>query len=164
MTPNASSVLSPLQIQRTDDIYINTDLQLNCNSSLSTINQWRIYNCTRNCSSTIPMGQTIVMTSSELNIPSRTLPYGTYQLNLTVSMVASPSLSSSASVYVQITPSSIAANLIQFGTSMITHGYKQDLLLDPGTFSVDPDATTFNASVCFNILITQLYFLTVSIR
>ena len=47
----------------------------------------------------------------------------------------------------QITPSSIAANLIQFGTSMITHGYKQDLLLDPGTFSVDPDTNVFNASV-----------------
>ena len=34
-----------------------------------------------------------------------------------------------------------------FGTSMIAHGRSQDLLLDPGTNSVDPDADTFNASV-----------------
>ena len=66
-------------------------------------------------------------------------------------MVVASHLRSSASAYVIITPSGITANLIQFGTSMITRGQKQDLLLDPGTFSVDPDATTFNASVSLTL-------------
>ena len=64
-------------------------------------------------------------------------------------MLAAPHLTSSISVYVRIISSSITPNLVQYGTSMITRGYQQDLLLDPGTFSVDPDAVTFNASVSF---------------
>lgn len=64
-------------------------------------------------------------------------------------MVAAPQLSSSASVYVKIIPSDITVNLIAFGTSMIISGYKQDLLLDPGTHSIDPDVELFNASVSF---------------
>ncbi|CAF4449743.1 unnamed protein product, partial [Adineta steineri] len=53
---------------------------------------------------------------------------------------------SSASVYIQINPSGITANLVQFGTSMITRGHQQDLSFDPGTFSVDPNGLSFNAS------------------
>jgi hypothetical protein len=48
---------------------------------------------------------------------------------------------------VKITPSGITPNLVQYGTSMITRGHKQDLLLDPGTYSVDLDTDTFNATV-----------------
>jgi len=70
-------------------------------------------------------------------------------------MIASPALTSSASAYVKVIPSDIMADLLQFGTQMITRGQQQDLTLDPGTFSVDPDAATFNASVSDNIF---LYF------
>jgi hypothetical protein len=62
-------------------------------------------------------------------------------------MVQFPSLKTSSPVYVQITPSSITANLFQYGTSMITSGHEQDLKLDPGTYSVDPDENVFNATV-----------------
>ena len=90
---------------------------------------------------------------SELFIPALALAYGIYELKLTVAMVASPALTSSASVYVEIIPSNITANLVQFGTSVITSGQQTDLILNPGTFSVDPDSTTFNASVSFHIFI-----------
>jgi hypothetical protein len=103
------------------------------------------------------MGQMVITTLSELYIPARTLAYGTYQVTLTVIMVATPHLSSSASAYVKIIPSGITANLVQFGTSMITRGHQQDLLLDPGTFSVDPDATIFNTSVNFNRIIKSYF-------
>jgi hypothetical protein len=62
-------------------------------------------------------------------------------------MVKFPSLKTSSSVYVQITPSVIIANLVQYGTSMITSGHEQDLELNPGRYSVDPDENIFNASV-----------------
>jgi hypothetical protein len=62
-------------------------------------------------------------------------------------MVKFPSLASSSSVYVRITPSGITANLVLLGTSFITTGYEQDLVLDPGKHSVDNDRKTFNASV-----------------
>jgi hypothetical protein len=96
----------------------------------------------------------ILTTLSELNIPARTLPYGIYEIQLTVSMTNSLWLTTSSFVYVQITPSDITANLVQLGTSMITSGYQQDLHLDPGLYSVDPDENTFNSSVSENQLKT----------
>ena len=62
-------------------------------------------------------------------------------------MVGLSYLTNSSSIYVQITPSGITANLVQLGTSMITSGYEQDLKLDPGTYSVDADGYIFNKSV-----------------
>ena len=68
---------------------------------------------------------------------------------------------STVSAYVKITPSGITANLIQYGTSTITLGYEQDLILDPGTYSVDLDGTAFNASVSVSssdFISMHLYF------
>jgi len=62
-------------------------------------------------------------------------------------MVNFSSLTRSSSVYVEITRSGITANLVQYGTSMITIGHEQDLKLDSGRYSIDPDENVFNASV-----------------
>ena len=43
------------------------------------------------------------------------------------------------------------ANLVQLGTSMITSGHQQDLKLDPGTYSINPDENTFDTSVSFDL-------------
>jgi hypothetical protein len=93
------------------------------------------------------MNRTVGTSVSELSIPTRTLAYGIYELNLTVTMSSSSSLTSSASAYVKIIPSDITVNLVQFGTSMITHSHQQDLILDPGRYSVDPDQHVFDANV-----------------
>ena len=98
---------------------------------------------------------TVQTTFSELYIPARILPYGIYELKLTVTMTSSSMFNSSSSAYVQIIPSGITANLVPYGTSMITRGYEQDLILDPGTYSIDPDRNIFNATVsspCFIFL------------
>ena len=62
-------------------------------------------------------------------------------------MASAVNLISSASAYVKITPSGITANLVPYGTSMITRGHEQDLVLDPGLYSIDRDGNAFNASV-----------------
>ncbi|CAF4191891.1 unnamed protein product, partial [Adineta steineri] len=122
-------------------------IQFNCDGSLSTTKKWTIKNCTStSCSFAIVLNEKIRTTFSELYIPSRSLDYGVYQLTLTVTMIDSANLKSSSSVYVRITATGITANLVQLGTSMITRGDQQDLLLDPGTFSVDPDENTFDAT------------------
>lgn len=98
------------------------------------------------------------MTLGELFIPGNTLDYGTYKIQLTVRMNVSTQLVSSAITYILIVPSPIVVNLIQFGTSMITNGQQATLTLNPGSFSIDPDAAAFNANV--NILIeNRVYFL-----
>ena len=111
--------------------------------------KWTIKNSTTVNVSEIPMVKKIVTTNSELYIPGNTLPYGIYQLTLTVSMIAYPSATNSRSTYVQISPSGIIVNLVRLGTSIVTSGHEQDLKLDPGNFSMDPDGYPFNVTVCF---------------
>ena len=62
-------------------------------------------------------------------------------------MNTSLNLTSTISAFVTVIASNITANLVRYGTSMITRGRSQDLTLDPGSFSVDPDGNVFNASV-----------------
>jgi hypothetical protein len=148
LIPSTSSLPSPIQYRRNEDIFISSNIQLNCNNSFSTINQWTIYNCTSiDCSFQIQIDQTIQTTFTELYIPPQTLSYGIYELKLTVTVVSPLNLISSYSIYVNIIPSGISANLLQYGTSMITRGYQQNLTFDPGTFSVDLDENIFNAAV-----------------
>ena len=147
LIPGSSTLASPLQYRRSQDFYIMSIIELNCNDSLSTIKKWTIRNCSSTCSYQLSLDQTIQTTFTELHIPARTLPFGLYQLQFTVTMANYTNLTTSSSVYVQVTSSGIVANLVQLGTSMITIGYEQDLKFDPGTFSVDPDEYTFNQSV-----------------
>lgn len=62
-------------------------------------------------------------------------------------MTALPNLTSSSFTYITIVPSNITASLVQLGTLMITRGRQQELILDPGAFSIDHDETTFDSSV-----------------
>ncbi|CAF3754605.1 unnamed protein product [Adineta steineri] len=147
LIPGQSSLSSPMSYRRSQDFYISSMIQFNCDGSLSTTTKWTVKNCTSiSCSFEIVLNEKVMTTFSELYIPSRTLDYGVYQLTLTVTMIDLPNLKSSSSVYVRITATGITANLVQLGTSMITRGNQQDLLLDPGTFSVDPDEDTFDAT------------------
>ncbi len=68
------------------------------------------------------------------------LTYGTYQFKLTVNIIASSNFTSSASINVKIIRSEkVIVNLIEYGTSLITLGQNQELLLEPGKYSVDDD-------------------------
>lgn len=124
-------------------------MTLYCEQSLKTIVQWSIYKCGSSCVE-IQVGVISTATTTELLIPAKTLPYGLYKFKLTVKMSVALDLAGSAEGYVRVIATGISANLVQFGTSMITHGYEQDLTLDPGRFSSDLDENIFNISVCFS--------------
>ena len=150
LIPSTSSPSSPIRVQRDEDFSISSTIELNCKPSLDIIIQWKIYSCTdSNCLKSIQIDSSISRTFNELYIPSQTLSYGLYQLKSTVTMNTSTSLKSSQSAYIQIIPAGITANLVPFGTSMITKGYQQDLQLNPGLYSIDLDGYEFNASVNF---------------
>lgn len=144
LMPSAPTFGAPLFFRRSRDFSIVSLISFNCNSSVSMSMQWMIKNCTLSCSYLVRPGPTVVTTASELYIPARTLAYGLFELQITVNVSRWLLVSS---VYVEITPSNITANLVRYGTSMIVCGDKQDLQLDPGSYSVDPDQDTFNASV-----------------
>ena len=89
------------------------------------------------------------MTLGELFVPARSLDFGIYRIKLAVTTTFSSQLASSSEIYLQIIPSPVKVNLVQLGSSMITHGQQQTLTLDPGSYSIDPDSALFNTSVCF---------------
>lgn len=148
LIPGQSSLSSPLVYRRSQDFSIASLLRLACESSLSTTIQWSIKNCTvTTCITPITLSKKISTTLSEIYIPSRTLALGVYQFTLSVKMTKSPQYRSSSVAYIRVTPSGITANLVELGTSMITRGDKQNLFFDPGTYSVDPDEDSFDATV-----------------
>ncbi|CAF3720614.1 unnamed protein product [Rotaria sp. Silwood1] len=144
--PTPSSLEIPLQFRRSQDFYISATLTLNCAESLEIEAKWSIFNCTPNCTVQATIDPSINLTLNELFIPARTLSYGVYELKLTVTMQALSNLFSSQSAFVKINPSGITANLVKFGTSLITSSYEENLILDPGKHSINPDETMFNAS------------------
>lgn len=158
LIPGQSTLTSPVQYQRSRDFSITSTVQLNCNGSLSTTTKWTIKNCTSiSCLTTITLDQRVITTLSELYIPPKILPYGTYELKLTVAMSDFPNVTSSSTVYVQIISTGVIANLLQMGTSMISRGSQQDLSLDPGRYSIDLDEDSFDPSVRRHQLVKRTF-------
>lgn len=144
LLPGPSTLSMPLQFRRSQGFYIVSLINLNCNSSLSLSIQWTIKNCIPSCVNSMEVDPPLIRTASELYIPARVLPYGLYELQI---MVNTSQLISMSFAYVEITRSRISPNLIRYGTSKITRGSQQDLQFNPGSYSIDPDQETFNASV-----------------
>ncbi|CAF1149550.1 unnamed protein product [Adineta ricciae] len=143
LIPTSSAASSPIQFRRSEDISIVSIITSTCNNSLSLTTQWTIRKCIITCIYQIQLNSSIGTTFSEIYIPKQTLPYGVYQLILTVTLMNTSS-SSSSTVYIEVVPSDITVNLISYGTSMITQGYNQDIQFDPGQYSIDPDEKIFN--------------------
>ena len=144
------SMLAPSTARRSQLFSISSSVHINCSTSPATVKQWTVFKCSSECSTPVLIQGS--MTSGELFIPRDSLDYGVYQIKLTVAMTLSSQLVSSAVTYLMIIPSPVTVNLLQLGSSMITHGQQQTLSLDPGSYSIDPDSTLFNASVCHSSL------------
>ena len=149
LIPSTSNLSFPLQFRRNQDFFLSSNIELSCNLSRAISIKWTIKNCSAYaCPSSFALDSTIIsVTSNDFYIPSRTLPFGLFELTLTVTMNISSSLTSSKSAYVRITQSGITANLVPLGTSMVTSGSGRDLNFNPGLYSVDLDEDYFNASV-----------------
>ncbi len=136
-----------MKFRRDQNIYISSKIEINCTQSLSITTQWII----RNRSNQTELLRPIETSQKDLFIPSQTLSYDLYQLELTVSMTDFPSLSSSSSVYIEITRLTINMNLISFDAWMIMHDYREDLVLNPGQYSFDLNRIPFRKDVCDHI-------------
>jgi len=149
LIPESNTFETAYQYRRSQEFYILSTIKINCNKSLSTKKIWKIRNYSTIGSSDIDFDKKVSKSSSELFIPSNTLPYGIYQFELTVEMIEDESLVDSSSVYVEINPSGVTVNLVPLGTSVVTVGHQQNLTLNPGNYSKDLDGFEFNASVRF---------------
>jgi len=70
LIPSGSTLINPLKFRRSQDFYIVSLIELNCNDSTSIESQWIV----KNNSNVISFDSQIETTSSELFIPSRKLP------------------------------------------------------------------------------------------
>ena len=148
LTPSASNLNAPLEFRRNQDFHFMSSIQIDCNQSFSLNSTWAIYVCTANCSTIAQqVDPSIILKSTDLYIPARTLSIGVYQLELTVVVSGSSNVTAKRSAYVRISQSGIIVNLFHMGTSFITSTYQRELEMNPGIFSVDSDGYDFNASV-----------------
>jgi hypothetical protein len=129
------------------NLYISSNIDLNCTQPLFIITQWTVLNCSFTCSNQIQLNPPIETSLANLFIPSRTLSNGIYELKLTVTIVDVPSSTSSSSIYIEILSSTIITKLISFDTLMLTHDYQENLTLNPGEFSFILNSFTFNKNV-----------------
>jgi hypothetical protein len=147
LIPGWSSLNTPLQFERSEDVYIASIIGWNCHDFVLKSTKWTIKKCSPNCSTVIVLSSSVVMTSSELFIPGFKLSAGVYELMLTAQVVAWSNLSSSVSAYIVVYPSKVIVNLMDSGLMMISHWSNFTLTFSPGVFSIDSNVNVFNASV-----------------
>jgi hypothetical protein len=112
--------------------------------------QWIIFTCLSTCSTQVSPDNLFNLTQNELYIQSHTLAYGIYEFNLTVTTISvSSTMSSSSSIFVEITDSNIITNLVLFGKLTIKHNFEQALILNPGKYSTDPNQIIFDSNVSY---------------
>ncbi|UJR24498.1 hypothetical protein I4U23_005873 [Adineta vaga] len=145
LIPNDTSLTKPIRFRKSENFYINSIINFNCDQSVLFTIQWIFINCTVTCEEEIHINSSMITTMSELYVSARTFPYGFYQFKSTI-QTANSSSSSSSSIYIEIIRSNIIVNLIQYGTSIITHSIDNELILNPGRYSIDPDSIRFDAN------------------
>ena len=79
LIPESNTFETAYQYRRSQEFYILSTIKINCNKSLSTKKIWKIRNYSTIGSSDIDFDKKVSKSSSELFIPSNTLPYGIYQ-------------------------------------------------------------------------------------
>ena len=146
-----SSLAQPLRRRRSRGFLVTASVQLNCNAASTQRLQWTIHSCSSICSTRVQLDSSIRTTQNDLFIPARALPYGTYLFTFTVNTTTPFKTLSTVAAYITINASTFTPTLVLRGTSLITRGRQQDLLLGPGIFSQDPDHDTFDASVSHSL-------------
>lgn len=121
----------PWRFRRHENLYITSNIKTICPNSSSISFEWIVSNSSD--------GNRLNNTSNNhLFIPSETLPSGLYKIELTVIILTDyPSFPSSASVYIDISESTIHVQLIEMNILILRHDYREDLRFNPGQFSSD---------------------------
>lgn len=139
--PKGDSPRTAKDIPRAQSFYVSARVELICagSPSLTTHIEWEVAKL-HSSGLWIPQSVSSNMTRTRnLFIPGRSLDYGTYRFNLTIQMALFPMMISSRATYVNITYSNVTANLVKFGTSIVTNAFDKFLVFDPGKYSVDFD-------------------------
>lgn len=130
---------------RHENITLRTIITFDCPSVTSRQMAWTI-NSQVDGRAIVP---SVPANHSSLSLTARSLPHGKYRFTFSVQLSDESAvfLSSKAFVIIEILSSIIQVNLLSSPLSTISHGVEQDLILDPGQYSIDPAEAAFPAHV-----------------
>lgn len=131
----------PTKYQRSHDILIQSFVQLFCLSFTHINTIWSITNATSLLFN--------IYNQTEIYLPSFTLHPGQYQITLHLHVYQSTFniFSINTSISIEILPSPIRIYFFPSNPTFFTHFTSDDLVLNPGQFSLDPDITPFPTEV-----------------
>lgn len=146
------SLKYPLKYELNQDISLNSETEIDCQNSYALQRLWTIARCniSTNSCAIINLQSDIRLADSELIISAKRLSLGIYKIELTAQLITtSDTYVSSSTVYIQIIPSSLVYVFVtKSKTTVMTIGKNQDLLLEPGSYSVDGDGNNIKIDVC----------------
>lgn len=138
---------SPLRFRQSEDFYLTQRIQFNCTEKSSTAPSWTFLSCSPLGLNLAQLNQSGARLKNDVFIPAQTLSFGSYELELSVTTLTSPSLTSKLTIDIEIVPTNTVTRLLSFDIPTIIHYYQQDLLFDPGKYSIDPNTITFESTV-----------------
>lgn len=148
LIPDSTSPSTATKFRKLQGFDIRVFIKMECTIQRENFIEWNIYLHNSNNSVPIQSYRTILKQSSHLYMAPGRLDYGIYEVQLNINIGAAPSRNTRKSIFIEITRSNLTANLVPYGTSVITSGHQKNLTLNPGKYSIDPDSSVFNASVC----------------
>ncbi|XP_063604126.1 uncharacterized protein LOC134779789 [Penaeus indicus] len=140
----------PKTIWRSMELRVESVCKLVCNSTLYTEKFWTGIGIDEEWGyelDKVDMNGWDCRTKSILTVPPLTLNYGTYRFTYTVRITGDPTdpldvsqpFVRSVDTFVRITRSPLVVMMNKGGVSMITLGFNQTIVINPGEFSYDPD-------------------------
>lgn len=127
LSPDVSSALD---IHRSSQFFIQSDVSLNCELSYRTTFIWNVYQLNAEEEPVLSRNST-----SELRISPRLLPLGVYLVRLTVNMLETPVFGVGRG-YFKVTSSPLVAFIA--GGNKVARGFNRSLVFN-ASMSYDPD-------------------------
>ena len=137
----------PLRFRQSEDFYLTRHVQFTCTEKPLTTSSWDVLSCSLTCPNATQLFKSGARISNHVFIPAQTLSFGHYELRLTVKTLTSPPLTTTLIIDFDILPTNILTRLLPFDIPTITHHQQEDLLFDPGKYSIDPSTITFDSTV-----------------
>ena len=133
----------PYVLQRKDALSLSAEADLDCGSNVRTNNTWTIHEVDPRYGQVVrqvDIDDLPSRTHFDLVVPARFLPYGLYGVTYSVLMDGpSDVFSNQVVTYVQVVKSPLVARLTEGIMSTLVRGWGQEVTLEPGRFSLDPD-------------------------
>ena len=148
-----TSLNDPIEFRLNQEISLSFCVTVDCPKPYILENQWTLFQCnfSTGICTTMTLSSDILLTDKELTIPSHTFAPGLYEISLRLRLIVKTNtyeLSKSLFIKFISSPLIYVYPIITMST-MISLGQDQELVFNPGKYSVDGDGRSIQIDVCF---------------